>query len=109
MITYASCIVVHLADMHQLLIGSHAAFAEPEVYEYLVEWHFLSARGLRSHEVLDKEIQQPLKRPVWEPPKRPIVSYDDFQFEAEGSDRVCGNESGEALGKFVFSVGLRRH
>jgi hypothetical protein len=59
-----------------------AAFANPEVYEYLEEHGFFYAIRLPSNEVLEREIQHLLKRPTGRPPKRPIVWYHDFQYQA---------------------------
>jgi hypothetical protein len=64
-----------------------AAFANPEVYEYLEEKGFLYAIRLPSNDVLQKEIQHLLTRPVGRPPKKPIIWYHDFQYRAESWDR----------------------
>ena len=50
-----------------------AAFASPEVYEYLEEYGFLYAIRLPSNDVLQKEIQHLLRRPVGRRPKKPII------------------------------------
>lgn len=55
-----------------------AAFASPEIYEYLEEHGFLYAIRLPSNHVLEKEIELLLKRPVGRPPEKPIIWYHDF-------------------------------
>jgi len=64
-----------------------AAFASPEVYEYLEERGFLYAIRLPRNDVLEKEIQHLLRRPVGRPPKKPIVWYHDFPYQAGSWDR----------------------
>jgi len=64
-----------------------AAFAKPEVYEYLEERGVLYAIRLPSNEVLDREIGHVLRRPVGRPPKKPIIWYDDFLYQAGSWDR----------------------
>ena len=62
----------------RLYVRADAAFASPELYEYLEEHGFLYAIWLPSNQVLEKEIEPLLKRPVGRPPQKPIVWYDDF-------------------------------
>jgi len=65
-----------------------AAFAKPEVYEYLEERRFLYTIRLPSNEVLDREIGNLLKRPAELPViGRPITSYDEFRYQAGNWDR----------------------
>ena len=64
-----------------------AAFAKPEVYEYLEERSVLYAIRLPSNEVLQWEIAPLLRRPVGRPPKKPIIWYDDFWYQAGSWDR----------------------
>ena len=64
-----------------------AAFANPEVYEYLEERRVLYAIRLPSNEVLQWEIAPLLRRPVGRPPKKPIIWYDDFWYQAGSWDR----------------------
>jgi len=64
-----------------------AAFAKPEVYEYLEERRVLYAMRLPSNEVLQWEIAPLLRRPVGRPPKKPIIGYDDFWYQAGSWDR----------------------
>ena len=64
-----------------------AAFAKPGVYEYLEERRVLYAIRLPSNEVLQWEIAPLLRRPVGRPPKKPIIWYDDFWYQAGSWDR----------------------
>ena len=51
----------------------YAAFAKPDIYEYLEERHVLYAIRLPGNEVLQREIAPLLRRPVGRPPKRPVI------------------------------------
>ena len=55
-----------------------AAFAKPDIYEYLEERRVFYAIRLPSNKVLQYEIAPLLIRPVGRPPKRPVIRYDDF-------------------------------
>ena len=65
-----------------------AAFAKPDIYEYLEERHVLYAIRLPGNEVLQREIAPLLRRPVGRPPKRPVILYDDFWYCAGSWDRA---------------------
>ena len=64
-----------------------AAFASPQVYEYLEERKVLYAIRLPSNDVLEREIQHLIKRPVGRPPKKPVIRYHDFWYQAGSWDR----------------------
>jgi hypothetical protein len=64
-----------------------AAFARPEVYEYLEEHRCLYAIRLPSNEVLERKTQHLLKRPMGRPPRKPLVRYHDFQYQVGSWDR----------------------
>ena len=64
-----------------------AAFARPEVYVYLEEHRSLYAIRLPSNEVLQEHNKHLLKRPVGRPPKKPVIRYHDFQYQARSWDR----------------------
>ena len=64
-----------------------AAFAKPGVYEYLEGRRVLYAIRLPSNEVLQWEIAPLLRRLVGRPPRKPIIWYDDFWYQAGGWDR----------------------
>jgi len=58
-------------------LRADAAFAKPEVYEYLEQEGFGYAMRLPANQVLKRHIDHLLTRPVGRPPKRPIVWYHD--------------------------------
>jgi hypothetical protein len=60
-----------------------AAFASPEVYEFLEAEGFLYAMRLPRNAVLEDSIQHLLIRPVGRPPRRPIVVYYSFTYRAK--------------------------
>ena len=64
-----------------------AAFANPDVYPYLEEEGFLYAIRLPANRALHREIKYLLTRPVGRLPKRPIVWYDSFTYQAGSWDR----------------------
>ena len=93
-----------------------AAFAKPDIYEYLEERRVFYAIRLPSNKVLQYEIAPLLIRPVGRPPKRPVNLYDDFWYRAESWDRarrvvakVEWHQGGVASGRAVPSGGLHRH
>ena len=65
-----------------------AAFAKPDIYEYLEERRVFYAIRLPSNKVLQWEIAPLLIRPVGRPPKRPVIRYDDFWYRAGSWDRA---------------------
>ena len=65
-----------------------AAFAKPDIYEYLEERQVLYAIRLPGNEVLQREIAPLLRRPVGRPPKRPVIRYDDFWYQAGSWNRA---------------------
>jgi hypothetical protein len=64
-----------------------AAFARPDLYAYLEEHGCLYAIRLPSNDVLEREIRHLMKRPVGRPPKKPVVRYHDFSYQAGSWDR----------------------
>jgi hypothetical protein len=70
----------------RLLFRGDAAFAKPEIYEYLEPRHIGYAIRLPANEVLQEHVKHLLKRPVGRPPKKPIVRYHDFQYQAGSWD-----------------------
>ena len=88
-----------------------AAFAKPDIYEYLEERRVFYAIRLPSNRVLQWEIAPLLIRPVGRPPKRPVIRYDDFWYRAGSWDRarrvVAKVEWHQ--GRAVPSGGLHRH
>ena len=68
--------------------AADAAFAKPDIYEYLEERRVFYAIRLPSNKVLQWEITPLLIRPVGRPPKRPVIRYDDFWYRAGSWDRA---------------------
>jgi len=59
-----------------------AAFAKPDIYEFLEAERYRYAIRLPANDVLSGEIDYLLTRPVGRPPKKPIVYYTDFAYQA---------------------------
>ena len=76
-------------DIRRFFRGD-AAFARPELYEYLEAEGYLYAIRLPANSVLHREIEPFLTRPVGRPPNRPIVWYHDFLYQAGTWDRPRG-------------------
>jgi len=68
-------------DIRRFFRGD-AAFARPELYEYLEPEGYLYAIRLPANAVLQREIEPFMTRPVGRPPNRPIVWYHDFRYQA---------------------------
>ena len=64
-----------------------AAFAKPELYEYLEAEGYLYAIRLPANEVLQREIEPLLTRPVGRPPNKPVIWYYDFLYQAGSWER----------------------
>ena len=68
-----------------------AAFAKPEIYEYLEEKGFLYAIRLPANQVLQEKIEHLLTRPVGRPPRKPVNQFGvwlaDFKYQAASWDR----------------------
>ena len=60
-----------------------AAFAKPELYEFLEQEGYQYAIRLSANDVLYREIGDLLTRPVGRPPKKPIIRYGVFLYRAE--------------------------
>lgn len=71
----------------RLMCRADAAFAKPEVYDFLEERAIGYAIRLPANEVLRDHIWHLLTRPVGRPPKKPIVWYHDFSYQAESWER----------------------
>ena len=70
-------------ELIQKFFRADAAFASPEVYEYLEAAGFLYAMRLPSNAVLEESIRHLLTRPVGRPPRKPIVLYCSFSYRAK--------------------------
>ena len=65
-----------------------AAFAKPDIYEYLEERRVFYAIRLPGSKVLQWEIAPLLIRPVGRPPAKPVIRYDDCWYRAGSWDRA---------------------
>ena len=59
-----------------------AAFAKPDLYEFLEAEGYQYAIRLPANNVLYEEIDYLLTRPVGRPPKKPVVSFACFEYQA---------------------------
>ena len=73
----------YLKAMVRLLFRADAAFAKPELYDYLETRQIGYAIRLPANEVLQREIACLLVRPTEWPSRKPIVSYHDFTYQAQ--------------------------
>ena len=67
----------------RLLFRGDAAFAKPELYEYLEQGKIGYAIRLPANQVTQEQIQPLLERPTEWPSREPIVSYHDFAYQAQ--------------------------
>jgi Transposase DDE domain group 1 len=72
----------------ELYFRADAAFAMPEIYELLEQEGIRYAIRLPANQVLQRRIGHLLTRPVGRPPKKPIVSYASFHYQAKGWTRA---------------------
>ena len=73
-------------DIRRFFRGD-AAFARPELYEYLEAEGYLYAIRLPANAVLHREIEPLLTRPVGRPSNKPVVWYHDFRYQAGSWDK----------------------
>lgn len=73
--------------MQKRYFRGDAAFAQPELYEYLEAEQFHYAIRLPSNDVLQREITHLTKRPVGRPPHKPKVFYHSFKYQAKSWNR----------------------
>jgi hypothetical protein len=59
-----------------------AAFANPEIYRYLEAEGYFYAIRLKENPILHQKIEHMLTRPVGRPPKKPIIWYHSFRYQA---------------------------
>ena len=64
-----------------------AAFAIPEVYEYLEDNEVVYAIRIKANAVLERRIEHLLRRRVGRPSKKPEVSDESFSYQAKSWDR----------------------
>ena len=67
----------------RLLFRGDAAFAKPELYEYLEEEKTGYAIRLPANQVVQEQIQPLLEPPTEWPSREPMVSYHDFAYQAQ--------------------------
>ena len=67
----------------RLLFRGDAAFAKPELYEYLEQEKIGYVIRLPANQVVQEQIQPLLERPNEWPSKDPIVSHHDFAYQAQ--------------------------
>jgi hypothetical protein len=70
-----------------LYFRADAAFAKPEIYELLEHEGIRYAIRLPANQVLQRRIGHLLTRPVGRPPKKPIVTFASFRYQAKGWTR----------------------
>jgi Transposase DDE domain group 1 len=66
----------------KLYFRGDAAFASPDIYDYLEEKRVLYAIRLKANARLYEHIDHLLTRPVGRPPAKPQVFYHDFTYRA---------------------------
>jgi DDE family transposase len=71
-----------------LYFRADAAFAKPEVYEFLEGENIRYAIRLPANQVLQRRIEHLLTRPVGRPPKKPIMTFASFRYQAKGWTRA---------------------
>jgi hypothetical protein len=71
-----------------LYFRADAAFAKPEVYEFLEAEDIRYAIRLPANQVLQRRIGHLLARPLGRPPKKPIVTLTSFRYKAKGWTRA---------------------
>ena len=71
-----------------LYVRADAAFAKPEIYELLEQEGICYAIRLPANQVLQRRIGYLLTRPVGRPPKKPIIYYASFRYQAKGWTRA---------------------
>lgn len=64
-----------------------AAFATPEVYDFLEAEGYVYAIRLPANAALQREIDYLLTRPMGRPPHQPIIFYDSFAYRAASCSR----------------------
>jgi len=67
----------------RLLFRGDAAFAKPEVFEYLEQEKIGYVIRLSANAVLQREVAHLLVRPTEWPSRNPIVSYHEFTYKAQ--------------------------
>jgi Transposase DDE domain group 1 len=71
-----------------LYFRADAAFAKPEIYELLEHEGIRYAIRLPANQVLQRRIGHLLTRPLGRPPRKPIVTFASFRYQAKGWTRA---------------------
>ncbi len=71
----------------KLYLRGDAAFASPDIYEYLEDKGILYAIRLKANNNLYSEIEHLMTRPVGRPPRKPVVLFHSFSYRAASWDR----------------------
>ena len=93
-----------------LYFRADAAFAKPEICELLEAEDIRYAIRLPANQVLQRRIGHLLTRPVGRPPRKPIVTFASFRYQAKGwtrARRVVGKvdwHQGELYPRIGFIV-----
>ena len=69
------------------LFRGDVGFAKPEIYEYLEQQGYRYAIRLPANYILHGEIAFLLKRPVGRPPKKPVIYFTSFEYQAATWDK----------------------
>jgi len=108
---FPSPIVDRYKEMEKkLYLRGDAAFASPDIYEYLEGRGILYAIRLPANQVLSREIEHLMTRPVGRPSKKPKVYFHAFSYRAaswKSSRRVIAKvewHQGELFPRIGFIV-----
>jgi hypothetical protein len=80
-------VVERYRDTRRRFFRADAAFAKPELYEYLEAEKYGYAIRLPANDALYREIDHLLTRPVGRPPNQPVVRYAAFLYRAASWQR----------------------
>jgi hypothetical protein len=108
---FLSPIVDRYKDLDKkLYLRGDAAFASPDIYEYLEDNSILYAIRLKANNNLHREIDHLMTRPVGRPSRKPKVFFHDFSYRAaswKSSRRVIAKvewHAGELFPRIGFIV-----
>ena len=68
----------------EIACRADAAFAKPEVYEALEERGVKYAIRIPANDILQRDIEELLKRPMGRPAQKPLFEYKGFLYQAAG-------------------------
>ena len=77
----------------RLYFRADAAFAKPEMYEYLEPRVIGYAIRLPANDILEQEIKHLVKRPEGELLEKPVILYHDFQYQVKSWDHRQGRSA----------------